>query len=366
MKGSVLEHVVPGVLAINPYRPGKPLEELEREYGITDSIKLASNENPTGPSPAALMAAQESLASVRLYPDGNGFELKKKLADKLSVSPDQITLGNGSNDVLDFVVRCFAGPGDEVIVPEYGFLMFQLMTLAVGAKPVVVPAVEWGADLDGMLQAVTPRTRVVFLANPNNPTGSWCDRTALNRFLQALPSDILLVLDEAYFEYVSDPDYPDGLEWLAAFPNLMVTRTFSKAHGLAGLRIGYGVSSVEIAELLNRIRPPFNVSVPAQAAAVAALDDGEHLQRAVAVNRVGLARLAGGFDEIGLVFIPSVANFLAVAVPNAAQVYEKLLHAGVIVRPLANYGMPNHLRISVGTELENSRCLTALKQILAS
>ncbi|MCG2634887.1 MAG: histidinol-phosphate transaminase [Gammaproteobacteria bacterium] len=356
---------MPGVSATQPYRPGKPLEELEREYGITDSIKLASNESPLGPSPAAVAAARDALGSLRLYPDSNGFELKRKLSGKLGVSPEQLTLGNGSNDVLDLVVRCFAGAGHEIIVAEYGFIMFQLMAQAAGATPVVVPSKAWGADLDGMLRAVTPRTRVVFLANPNNPTGTWCDRTAVLQFLRALPSDVVLVLDEAYFEYVTEPDYPDGVGWLSEFPNLIVTRTFSKAYGLAGLRIGYGVSSVAIADLMNRIRQPFNVNTPAQAAAVAALDDVSHLQRAVEMNRAGLAQLDRGLGQLGLGFIPSAGNFLTVEFGDSVEIYQQLLHAGVIVRPLANYGMPDHLRISVGTEAENSRCLQALEQLLA-
>jgi len=361
----VLEQVVAGVKGIEPYRPGKPIEELEREYGITDSIKLASNESPLGPSPAALEAARRALGSVRLYPDGNGFELKQKLSEQLGVSPQQLTLGNGSNDVLELVARCFAGPGDEIVVPKYGFIMFQLIARAVGATPVVVPSINWGANLEGMLQAVSPQTRVVFLANPNNPTGTWCSRAALQNFLQKVPSRVVVVLDEAYFEYVDDSAYPDGVGWLPDYPNLVVTRTFSKAYGLAGLRVGYGVSSEELAELFNRIRAPFNVNMPALAAAVAAVDDQSHLQRAITMNDAGLEQLGAGLQQLGLPTIPSVANFLTVEIAGAAQVYEQLLRLGVIVRPLTGYGMPDHLRITAGTEAENERCLAALKRILA-
>lgn len=357
--------VVPGVRAISPYQPGKPLSELEREYGIRDAIKLASNENPLGPSPQAVEAARAALADVGRYPEGTGFALKRALAARLGVTMEQITLGNGSNDVLELVARAFANDGDEVVYAEHAFAVYELATRAVGARGVVVPARDWGHDLEAMRAAVTPRTRLVFIANPNNPTGTWVDRDALEAFLRALPGHVVAVVDEAYFEYVQNPEYPNALEWLPRFPRLVVTRTFSKVYGLAGLRVGYGVSSTAIADYLNRVRQPFNVNSPAAAAAEAALADEEHVRKSVALNREGLRRLAEGVTALGLSFIPSVANFLAVDLARpAGPVYEALLRRGVIVRPVGSYGMPHHLRVTVGLPEENERFLTALREVL--
>jgi histidinol-phosphate aminotransferase len=357
--------LAPGIQDIAPYQPGKPLSELEREYGITDAVKLASNENPLGAGSRALAAARTALEEIGRYPDGGGFALRRALARRLDVAPEQITLGNGSNDVLELMARTFAADGGEIVFAQHAFVVYELATRAIGARPVVVPARNWGHDLAAMRQAVTARTRLVFIANPNNPTGTWVDRAALDAFLQTLPERVLVVLDEAYFEYVEESDYPNGIALRARYPNLVVTRTFSKIHGLAGLRIGYAVSTVEMAEYLNRVRQPFNVNNVALAAAEAALDDKEHVQRSRAVNREGMQQLTEGLRRLGCSFIPSVANFVTFDVGRpTGPVYEQLLRRGVIVRPIGGYGMPQHLRVTVGLPEENARFLAALGEIL--
>ena len=357
---------VPGVLGLHPYQPGKPLSELEREYGITDAVKLASNENPLGPSPKALAAIRAGLTETARYPDGNGFALKAALSGKLGVQSGQITLGNGSNDVLDLIARAFLGPGREAVFSQYAFVVYPIAVQAVGAVAKVAPARDFGHDLVAMRARVGPDTRVVFIANPNNPTGTWLTRGTLEAFIADLPDHVVCVVDEAYFEYVREPDYPDALAWLDRFPRLIVTRTFSKAYGLAGLRVGYGVSSPEIADLLNRVRQPFNVNVAALEGALAALDDEAHLEKAIAVNNEGLQVLGAALRDLGIAYIPSVGNFITADMGRpAAGVYEALLKEGVIVRPVANYGMPDHLRISVGLPHENERLIFALKKVLA-
>jgi histidinol-phosphate aminotransferase len=360
----ILALVTPGVRGLKPYPPGKPIDELEREYGVRQAIKLASNENPLGPSPAALEAAHAALTDIARYPDGGGFALKRALAAKHGVGPDQITLGNGSSDIIEFAARTFVGPGDEVIFSQHAFAIYPLITQAIGGRAVVAPARAWGHDLNAMAQALTPRTKLVFITNPNNPTGTWIGRRALRAFLEQLPAHVMALLDEAYFEYVREPDYPDGIAWIKDFPNLVVTRTFSKVYGLAGLRVGYGVSSAVVADLLNRVRPPFNVNSIALAAAGAALKDGAHVERAVALNQEGMRQLTLAFGELGLGMIPSVGNFVCVDLGRpAAPVYESLLRQGVIVRPVANYGMPNHLRVTVGLPEENQRFIKALEKV---
>ncbi len=362
----------PGVLGLRPYQPGKPIEELEREYGVTDIIKLASNENPLGPSPKALEVMRSELQHVWLYPDGNGFELKQKLAARHEVAMSQITLGNGSSDVLEFALRVFVGSGDEVLFSEHSFALYPILTQAVGGTAVVAPAKNWGNDLEALKARISDKTRVIFIANPNNPTGTWLGGGELEAFVQAVPSEILVVIDEAYFDYAIEPatgadDYPDTARWVARYPNLMVARTFSKSYGLAGLRVGYAVSHPQVADLMNRVRPPFNVNSVALAAAAAALDDDEHLKRSVKLNAEGLKQLVEGFNTLGLDYIPSVGNFISVDVGrSAAPLYEALLREGVIVRPVANYGMPNHLRVTVGTQEENERFLSALEKVLAA
>lgn len=352
---------VPGVRELAPYQPGKPIEELEREYGVTNAIKLASNENPLGPSPRALDAARAALSDLARYPDGNGFTLKRALSGKLGVDISQITLGNGSNDILEFSARAFVGAGDEVVFSAHAFAVYPIVTQAVGARAVVTRARNWGHDLAAMRAAIGERTRLVFIANPNNPTGTWLRRAELESFLASVPAHVIVVLDEAYFEFVHEPEYPDGAKWLDRFPNLIVARTFSKAYGLAGLRVGYGLSSPAVADVLNRVRQPFNVNSVALAAATAALSDGEHVARTVRQNAEGMRRLTDGFRALGLDYIPSVGNFVCVDLGRPAMpAYEALLREGVIVRPVANYGMPNHLRVTVGMPAENERFLSAL------
>jgi histidinol-phosphate aminotransferase len=361
----------PGVRSLKPYQPGKPIEELQRELGLTEVIKLASNENPLGPSPLALEAIQKQLLETARYPDGNGYLLKKALAQHLGVNETQITLGNGSNDVLELIARTFAGADAEVIFSQYAFAMYPIITQAINAKAVRVPAKQWGHDMDAMLAAITEATKMVFVANPNNPTGTWVNEQKLRHFLENVPRKVIVVVDEAYFEYASDPSmqlagYPDTLDWLQHFPNLVVTRTFSKAYGLAGLRVGYAVSQEGIADLLNRIRQPFNVNHLALAAANAALQDDAYLQRAIEMNCEGLKQLQDRFTSMGLDYIPSGGNFVSVDVgEDATGLYNALLQEGVIVRLVGNYNMPSHLRVSVGLADENERFLKALTKVMA-
>ena len=360
---------VKGVQALSPYQPGKPIEELARELGLNPAeiIKLASNENPLGPSEKALAAARKALEELCLYPDGNGFELKRALANRVGVGMDQITLGNGSNDVLEVIARCFADTESEVVFSQYAFAVYPIVTQAIGAKGVPVPAKEWGHDLDAMAAAVTERTKLVFVANPNNPTGTVHTARAIESFLDKIPERVLVVLDEAYCEYLTGEEYPDGIKLLERYPNLIVCRTFSKAWGLAALRVGYAISSPAIADILNRVRQPFNVDSVALAAATAVLQDEAYLNRSREVNAAGLRQLSEAFELMGLPYIPSAGNFIAVEVGDQAQgIYQSLLSHGVIVRPIAGYGMPLHLRVSVGLPEENERFLDALSQSLAA
>ncbi|GAB6141859.1 histidinol-phosphate transaminase [Methylosoma difficile] len=354
-----------GVQKLVPYKAGKPIEELERELGLSQIIKLASNENPLGPSPLALQAIQGALPQLALYPDGNGFNLKQALAKKYALDSSQITLGNGSNDILELIARAFLTPDLEVVFSQHAFAVYPIVTQAVGATAVVTPAVNYGHDLDAMLANVNAKTRVVFIANPNNPTGTLLSQASVEAFIKALPETCLCVLDEAYFEFVSQAGDVDSLSWLAKYPNLIITRTFSKAYGLAGLRVGYCLSSPEIADILNRVRQPFNNNSLALLAAEAALADSEHLQKTISNNSQGLAQLTEGFTQLGLEWIPSAGNFVSVDLRQAGlPIYEALLQKGVIVRPVANYEMPNHLRISIGTPAENTFFLDALAACL--
>ncbi len=360
---------VRGVQALSPYQPGKPIEELARELGLDPAaiIKLASNENPLGPSEKALAAAREALADLCLYPDGNGFELKQALAKRFGVEMSQITLGNGSNDILEVIARCFADADAEVIFSQYAFAVYPLVTQAIGARGVAVPARDWGHDLDAMAAAVTDRTKLIFVANPNNPTGTVHHGDAMLAFLEKVPERVLVVLDEAYCEYLQGDGYADGVELLSRFPNLIVCRTFSKAWGLAALRVGYSISSPEIADILNRVRQPFNVDSIALAAATAVLADEDYLKRSCDVNAAGMQQLETAFAEMALPYIPSSGNFIAVEVgERAGDVYQGLLQRGVIVRPVGGYGMPRHLRVSIGLPEENARFVEALKQTLES
>ncbi len=351
--------------ALRPYEPGKPIEELERELGLSNIVKLASNENPLGPSKQAIAAIQSNLNELNLYPDGNAFALKQALSIELNVTPAQLTIGNGSSDILDFVLRAFVTTDHEVMFSEHAFAMYPILTRIVGARPVSVKAKNWGHDLTAMAAAVTDATRVIFIANPNNPTGTWLKNVELKKFLDQLPSHIIVVLDEAYFEYVSDKDYPNGVELQRDYENLVVTRTFSKVYGLAGLRIGYGVSHPDVADYLNRVRPPFNANSLSLLAAEAALKDKEHLATSIRLNSEGMEQLTTAFSTMGLDYIPSAGNFVAVKMPTSGMdVYNALLREGVIVRPVDNYGMPDYLRITVGTEKENLSFLSALEKVL--
>ena len=358
-----------GVQALSPYQAGKPIDELKREYGVSDVIKLASNENPLGPSPKVLSAIESELAELSRYPDGNGFDLKSVLAKKYDIDVDQITLGNGSNDILEILTRAFVTPEHEVIFSQHAFVVYPIVTQAVGAKAVVVPAKNWGHDLDAMQQAITDKTRVIFIANPNNPTGTWLGQKELTSFLESTPKNVLVVLDEAYFEFadsdVSAEDYPNGIELTKIFSNLIVTRTFSKAYGLAGLRVGYSISNNQVADALNRVRQPFNVNSLALKAAEVALNDIDYLAKGLMLNTDGMSFLTSAFSDMGLTYIPSVGNFICVNVgDNAMKVYDDLLYQGVIVRPVANYEIPEYLRVTIGTEKENERFITALKKVL--
>lgn len=367
MSGDFLALAQPGVQKLSPYVPGKPVDELARELGIDPAriIKLASNENPLGPSPRVLQALNDALAELTRYPDGNGFELKQRLSQACGVGVEQVTLGNGSNDILEIVARAYLAPGLNAVFSEHAFAIYPIVTQAVGAQAHVADAKEWGHDLPAMLALIDSNTRVVFIANPNNPTGTWFGPSALADFLAQVPEDVLVVLDEAYIEYAEGADLPDGLHFLSAYPNLLVSRTFSKAYGLASLRVGYALSSPAVADVLNRVRQPFNVNSLALAAACAALDDTDYVSQSRRLNESGMQQMEAGLRQMGLGWIPSRANFIAVDLgQEAAPVYEALLREGVIVRPVGGYGMPNHLRVSIGLPAENERFLEALGKVL--
>ncbi len=355
------------VRAIAPYIPGKPLSELEREYGISDSIKLASNENPLGPGPKARAAMLQAAQNIGLYPDGNGFDLKQALAAKHGCDIDQITLGNGSNDVLVMLAEAFLDAGVEAVYSQYCFAIYPIVVQATGATAKMAAAcpdthpMALGHDLEAMLSLVNTSTRLVFIANPNNPTGTWVQAAALKRFIASVPATTLVVVDEAYIEYVQDGDFADASQWLREFTNLIVTRTFSKAYGLAGLRVGYALSHADVAAVLNRVRQPFNVNSIALSAATAALEDVDHLQKSIQLTASGMQQVESGLKKMGLRVYPSKGNFVLVDCGRpAAAVNEALLRQGVIVRPVAGYGLPAQLRITIGTEHENARMLAAL------
>jgi histidinol-phosphate aminotransferase len=359
----------PGVQQLSPYVPGKPVDELARELDLDPAsiVKLASNENPLGPSPKVLEAIRGELAELTRYPDGNGFELKSRLAQRCAVQINQVTLGNGSNDILDLVARAYLAPGLNAVFSQYAFAVYPIATQAVGAEGRVVPAKDHGHDLEAMLAAIDGNTRVVFIANPNNPTGTWFGPDALERFLVRVPANVLVVLDEAYIEYAEGDELPDGLKYLSRYENLLVSRTFSKAYGLASLRVGYALSSAQIADVLNRVRQPFNVNSLALAAACAALDDADYLVQSRQFNDAGMAQLEAGLRDLGLGWIASKGNFIAVDFGrDTAAINQALLRAGVIVRPVAGYGMPNFLRVSIGLPAENARFLEALAEVLGA
>ncbi len=354
------------IRGIAPYLPGKPITELAREMGLDAQaiVKLASNENPLGPGPRALAAMQAALPDIARYPDGNSFALKAALSRHCGVSPEQIVLGNGSNDVLELAARALLTPGTSAIYSQHAFAVYPLVVQAMGAQGIEVPAKDFGNDADALLKAIRTDTRIVFIANPNNPTGTLLPQDVLLKLIDRIPRQVLVVLDEAYYEYLPPEQAPESLSWLARFPHLMITRTFSKAYALAGLRIGYALMQTPLADILNRVRQPFNVNSVAQAAAEAALGDTPHLQKSVTLNSTGMRQIAAGLAQLKLGTIPSYGNFLSFRVDQAGAIYQRLLRRGVIVRPIANYGMPDYLRVSIGTENENEIFLRALAQAL--
>lgn len=364
----------PGVRDLHPYLPGKPISELEREYGVTDIIKLASNENPLGPAPAAIAAIQDTLAELALYPDGGGFGLRTALARRHGINADRITLGNGSNDVLVLLTEAFLTAGHEAVISQYCFAVYPIAVQAVGALARIAPAIDaasaggdrqaTGHDLEAMAALVNEKTRLIFIANPNNPTGTWLGETELRAFIESMPAHVLVVIDEAYFEYATLLGVPDASKWLDDYPNLIVTRTFSKAFGLAGLRVGYALSSAQVADLLNRVRQPFNVNSLALLAAEVTLAETEYLQEVVSLNAAGIQQLGQGLKALSYDVIPSAGNFLLVDMHrDAMPVYESLLQKGLIVRPVGNYGLAKHLRITIGTHAQNDVLLNALENM---
>jgi len=352
---------------IAPYVPGKPISETARELGIPekDTLKMASNESPIGPSPKALAAIRGALEELHYYPDGSGYELKNKLAARLCLAPENFALGNGSNDVLELAARAFLTRDDSAVHSQHAFVVYPLAIQAIGARAIEVPAKAYGNDLDAMAKAVRADTKMVFVANPNNPTGTFSHWDEVHAFVRKIPAHVLVVIDEAYGEYLPGDLESPSPRWLAAHPNLIVARTLSKAYGLAGLRVGYAFAHPDVAELMNRVRQPFNVNHLAMVAACAALDDGEFIARARSVNAQGMEELERGFRRLGLDYIPSRGNFITVHVPGAKSVYDKLLRDGVIVRPIAGYGLPDHLRVTIGLPEHNERFLAALGRAIA-
>ena len=353
------------ILSIEPYKPGKPIEELAREYGIEQAIKLASNENPLGPSPRAVQAIVAAVSHLHRYPDGRGYDLTRKLSDLLGFSPDHIVLGNGSDDLIGMLTRALLEPGDEVLIPTPSFLMYEIDVRSAGAIPVLVPLRDLSICADDLLEKMTPRTRMVFICNPNNPTGTVMFRKVLSRFLEQLHPEIVVVVDEAYMEFVRDPDCASGMEFIREDRPVVALRTFSKAYGLAGLRIGYGVMAPDLAGILHRIRQPFNASLLAQAGALAALDDDPFLQRTVRIVHEGLDYLFAELDRSGIRYFPTQANFFLIDTGrNADNVFDDMLRKGVIVRSMTSYGYPQYIRVSIGLPEENERLMLALKQVL--
>ncbi|HZP87130.1 MAG TPA: histidinol-phosphate transaminase [Burkholderiales bacterium] len=354
------------IRSIAPYQPGKPTSELAREMGLeeTSIVKLASNENPLGLSTLAQRAIEQAIDELARYPDGSGFELKRALCERYNVDAAQLVLGNGSNDVLELVARVFLAPGTSAVFAQHAFAVYPLATQAAGASLVEVPARDFGHDLDAMAAAVREDTRVLWIANPNNPTGTLVRPQAVRSLLERVPPWVMVVLDEAYNEYLPDALRVDTPHWIEQFPNLVVTRTFSKAYGLAGLRVGFAIAHPDVADLMNRVRQPFNVGSLGQAAAIAALSDNAFVAKSRAVNDAGMRQLTEGFKRLKLDYIPSYGNFVSVRVGAGARVYQQLLRAGVIVRPVAAYGMPEFLRVSIGLEHENARLLDALLSAL--
>ena len=362
---SVMLKPKPSIDTIQPYQGGKPIEEVQRELGITDIIKLASNENPLGPSPLAVQAIAESAQQVHLYPDGNAYYLKNDLAQHLGISTDQLILGNGSNDVLQLIAEAYVAPDDEVIYAAGAFVVYSLVTKLCSATAVVVPMQNDTHDLSAMAAAITDRTKVIFIANPNNPTGTMNTADETTAFMEQVPDDVLVVFDEAYYEYVLRSDYPQTLPYVLEGRNFIITRTFSKIYGLAGLRIGYGIAPPALIETLNRVRQPFNCSLVGQAAARAALKDTDHVAQSQASNTAGKAYLYAAFEDMGLRYTETEGNFIMLHLEQlGSDISDVLLQEGIIVRPIAGYGYPNAIRLTIGTQKENERVITALGHIL--
>jgi len=353
------------IASLKPYKPGKPLEELEREYGISDSIKLASNENPLGPSPKALKAIRGALGNLHRYPDGSGFKLKRKISEKFKVDSAQVVLGNGSDEIIGMLTRAFLQPGDEVVLPAPSFLMYAIMVRSAGAVPVHVPLKALSLDLEGMKSRITSKTRMIFICNPNNPTGTFISDRDFRGFLESIPQDLMVVADEAYIEFVRGVEAVSSIEYLKGGRRLVTLRTFSKAYGLAGLRIGFGVMLPEVADLLNRVRQPFNANSLAQTGALAALDDADFFEKTLKLVHSGLDFLYRSLDKMGIEHFPSQTNFFLINVrQNADVVFEAMLKQGVIVRSMTEYGFPEFIRINVGLPAENDRFLKALAKVL--
>lgn len=351
---------------LKSYVPGKPIEELERELGIMGSIKLASNENPLGPSPKAVKAVAESLKNIHRYPDANTYYVREKLADKFRLPINRIIVGNGADELIELVAKTFLSPSEEVIIPEHAFVLYETFALGFDGRAVIVPLSDLSVDLEAMIKAVTPHTKIVFINNPQNPTGKAITRDKISRFLNELPSDVIVVLDEAYIEFSTDPDVGSGLEFLNSYPLLVVLRTFSKIYGLAGLRVGYGFASEAVTSALNRVRQPFNVNSLAQAAALAALDDDEFVKKTLALIKEGLAYFYRELERLGLAYIPTQANFLLIETPlGARETYERMLKQGVIIRPMDSYGLEGYIRVNVGLPDENSRFIHTLESVIA-
>jgi histidinol-phosphate aminotransferase len=356
----------PFLKTLPTYQPGRPIEEVARELGrpAEGIIKVASNENPFGPSPLALAAMQKALSSVNLYPDGNAFYLKQKLAARLGVEPANLILGNGSNEIIEFAGHALLAPGADVVVSQYCFAVYPIVTALFGANLITVPAKNYGHDLPAMLRAITPHTRIVFVANPNNPTGTLAPREEVIKFVNDVPNDVLLVMDEAYIDFLEDPLDLVSLVRLGTRPNLILMRTFSKIHGLAGLRIGYGVGNPEFVAALEKIRQPFNINLLAQTAALAALDDIEHVRKTRTNNFAGLDFFKLAFRDLKLEYVASFANFILVRVGDGQRIFEAMQQQGVIVRPMGGYQLPEWIRVSIGTPSGNERCLESLKSVL--
>jgi len=353
--------VHPDIAALSPYVPGKPIEELQRELGLTRVVKLASNENPLGPSPKALAVLSEEAATLHRYPDGGAFRLREALADRWKVTPDHIILGNGSDEILGLLARTFLAPGDEAVMADHTFVIYNMEVTAAHGKAVRVPLKQWRHDLPAMVDAITPRTRLLFLCNPNNPTGTMVSAGEVERLLARVPEDVIVVFDEAYFEYVRSAEFPDSMAYVRQGRNAIVLRTFSKIYGLAGLRIGYGVTTSEITNFLNRVRPPFNANSIAQRAALAALSDDEHVAKSRAMNEVGMEQVVNGLRALGFAPIPSEANFVYVDVErDGRQVFDALLRQGIIIRHIDG----RMVRVTIGQTEENQAFLTALAAVV--